>query len=109
MRIYDIHNNSQNKDTVKYELDKEIKSTKREKDRLILFIVGYGSSGGSHKIKNYVIEYLDEYIKTGFIKDYIIGSDIDIFNPKYQKFKGRENIPENVKKEHNPGTILVLV
>ena len=109
MRNYDIHNNSQNKDSVKYELDKEIRSTKREKDRLLCLIVGYGSSGGSHKIKNYVIEYLDEYKECGFIKDYIIGSDIDIFNTKYQSFKGKEKIPENVKKEHNPGVIIVLV
>ena len=109
MRMYDIHNNNQNKDTVKYELDKEIKSTKRESDRLLYLIVGYGSSGGSHKIKNYVIEYLNEYIKTGFVKDYIIGSDIDIFNPKYQQFKGREKLPENVKKERNPGVIIILV
>ena len=109
MRMYDIHNNNQNKDTVKYELDKEIKSTKRESDRLLYLIVGYGSSGGSHKIKNYVIEYLDLYIKSGLIKDYIIGSDIDIFNSKYQAFKGREKLPENVKKERNPGAIIVLV
>ena len=109
MRTYDIHNNNQNKDSVKYELDKEIRSTKREKDRLLCLIVGYGSTGGTHKIKNYVIEYLDEYKVTGFVKDYILGSDIDIFNLKYQSFKGKENMPEILKKERNSGIILVLV
>lgn len=109
MRTYDIHNDKQNKERVKYELDKEIRSTKREKDRLLCLITGYGSTGGSHKIRNYVIEYLDEYLIAGFVKDYIMGYDIDIFNPKYQAFKGKENIPEKLKKERNGGIILVLV
>jgi len=109
MRTVDIHNDNQNENRVRYDIDNEIAFAKREKDKLLCLIVGYGSSGKSHKVKNYAIMYLDELKEKKRIVDYILGNDIDIFNPKYQTFKGRENIPEDIKKSHNLGIIIVKV
>lgn len=109
MRTCDLHNDKQSYERVKYDLANEIRFAKREADKLLCIISGYGSTGGSHKIKNYLIELLDEYKAKNTIKDYILGDDIDIFNVKYQSFIGREKIPESIKKSHNKGIILVSV
>ena len=105
---YDIHNDKQGFDRIKYDLDIQIKFAKREKDRLLCLIVGYGSTGGTHKIKNNAIEILEEYKKNNRIKDYLLGDNLDIFNPLYQSFKGKDNIPSNLKNI-NPGIIIILV
>ncbi len=109
MKTADIHSNSENYDTLVDKINIEIKFAKREKDKLLCLIVGYGSSGGSHKIKNNTIMILDELRKANKIKDYILGSDIDIFNIKYQSFIGHENIPEMYKNKANSGIIIVHV
>ena len=109
MRTTDMHSDSENQARIKYELENEIRFAKRESDKLLCIISGYGSTGGTHKIRNYLIELLDEYKSTKRIKDYILGEDIDIFNVKYQSFIGKEKIPESIKKSHNKGIILVSV
>lgn len=85
-----------------YELDRAIKDGKD----LIKVIVGYGSNNGSHKIKIAVIKALDEYLNKKQIKGYLLGEDVDIFNPKYQNFKLRNLIPDK-DKIINKGVIYI--
>lgn len=107
MRSVDLHSDCENINTLKYKLEIEF-SFARKSDRLLCLIVGYGSKGGTHKIRNNVIELLEEY-KGKKIKDYILGNDIDIFNSKYHSFLGKDRIPEELKKTTNPGIILVYL
>ncbi len=106
MITIDLH--GMNIDSALYNLDNHIKMAKKDKDRLLYVITGYGSSGKTHKIKNNVIDKLDEYKSTNYIKDYLLGNEIDIFNTKYQSFPNK-NIPENIKNDRNLGAILVAV
>ena len=106
MITIDLH--GMNVDSAIYNLNNHLKMAKKDKDRLLYIITGYGSSGKTHKIKNKVIEVLDEYKMNKYIKDYLLGSEIDIFNLKYQSFPNK-NIPENIKNERNLGAILVAV
>ena len=84
-----------------------LKSSKREK--IVEVITGYGSTGGSSKIKNAALVRLDEMKNEGFIKDYICGNELDIFNPKYQKFKYRALLTDDIKKQRNPGAIYIVL
>ena len=102
----DIHSNKETVDQALYQLDVAIKLAKKEKDKILELVVGYGSSGGTHKIRTSVIEKLDEYKKKKKIKGYISGSDID-FGAKHIEFL--KIAPEfyNLEKSANKGVIYV--
>lgn len=85
-----------------------LKEVKRS-EKIVEVITGYGSTGGSCKIKNAVIERLEELKEKNYIKDYIFGNELDIFNKKYQNFKYRSLIPDSVKKMCNPGAIYIIL
>ena len=89
-------------------LDLFLKEVKRS-EKIVEVITGYGSTGGSSKIKNAVLIRLEEYKESKYIKDYICGNELDIFNLKYQNFKYRDLIPENVKKIRNSGAIYIVL
>lgn len=89
-------------------LDIFLKDVKRE-EKIVEVITGYGSTGGSSKIKNAVIKRLEEYKKNNYIKDFICGDELDIFNPKYQNFKYLSLIPTEVKKIRNKGAIYIIL
>lgn len=89
-------------------LDIFLKDVKRE-EKIVEVITGYGSTGGSSKIKNAVIKRLEEYKENNYIKDFICGDELDIFNPKYQNFKYLSLIPIEVKKIRNKGAIYIIL
>lgn len=105
----DIHSNKETVDSALYMLDLAIKFGKKEKDRLVCVITGYGSKGTSHKIQISTIERLEELKNKNVIKDFIKGSNLDIFDRAYQSFKGRGKIPDIDMKIRNPGAIYILV
>lgn len=106
--IKDIHSNKETVDTALYELEQSIKLCKRTKDKLLILIVGYGSTSGHHKIKTNVLLKLEEYKNKNFIKDYIEGNKLDIFSLEYQKFKYSHLISEEEKRKKNPGIIYII-
>lgn len=86
-----------------------IRFAKREKDKILCLIVGYGSSGKTHKIKTTSLKYLDELMKLNKINNYIVGNELDLFNEKYLSISRAYYIPDSEKKEKNPGKIYVFV
>lgn len=89
-------------------LDLFLKDVKRS-EKIVEVITGYGSTGGSSKIKNAVIKRLEEYKQTKFIKDYICGDELDIFNSKYQKFQYLSLITDDIKRQRNKGAIYIIL
>ena len=85
-----------------------LKDCKRS-EKVIEIITGYGSSGGSSKIRNAVIVKLEDYKEKNYIKDFICGNELDIFNSKYQNFKFKNLIPEDVKRLQNKGAIYIVL
>ena len=89
-------------------LDIFLKDSKRS-EKIVEVITGYGSSGGSSKIRTAVIIKLEEYKEKNYIKDFICGDEVDIFNSKYQNFKYKTLIPEEVKRIQNKGAIYIVL
>lgn len=89
-------------------LDLFLKEVKRSQ-KIVEVITGYGSSGGSSKIKNAVIKRLMELKESNYIKDFICGNELDIFNDKYLNFKYRNLIPDEYKKIQNKGAIYIVL
>ena len=81
----------------------------KKSEKIVEVITGYGSTSGSSKIKNAVLKRLEELKDIKYIKDYICGNELDIFNLKYQNFKYRSLIPDNVKKICNSGAIYIIL
>lgn len=104
----DIHEGHPKVDTAIKNLEAHIKLFKRQNKKAICVITGYGSKGGSHKIKNATIEYLDMQ-KGKLVKDYILGENIDIFNLVYQKFSYKDLIDEEIKNKHNRGFVVIIL
>ena len=108
MRSRDIHYAKPTVANALEHLDIFLKEVKRE-EKIVEIITGYGSTGGSSKIKNAVIKRLEEYKEKNYIKDYICGGELDIFNPKYQNFKYLSLIPNECKKIRNNGAIYIIL
>ncbi len=106
--IRDIHSNKESVNVALYDLEQSIKLCKKQKDKVLSLIVGYGSTSGKHKIKNAVIDKLNEYKNNHFIKDFIEGNKLDIFNEEYQKFKYKNLIKDEDKLNKNPGIIYII-
>ncbi|MDE5868372.1 MAG: hypothetical protein K2H02_05450 [Anaeroplasmataceae bacterium] len=105
----DLHSKNATVDSALYQLEKSIELMRKTKEHIGCFIVGYGSTGGTHKIKTAILNALEEKLSKHQIKGYILGSEIDIFNVKYQNLKGKEWIDEATKKRRNPGEVLVII
>ena len=108
MRSRDIHYGKPTVINALEHLDIFLKEVKRS-EKIVEIITGYGSTGGSSKIKNAVITRLEELKNSNYIKDYICGNELDIFNPKYQNFKYRMLLTEEIKRIKNQGAIYIIL
>jgi hypothetical protein len=52
---------------------------------------------------------LEEWKEVNYIKDFICGNEIDIFNSKYQNFKYKMLLTEEVKRSKNPGAVYIIL
>ncbi len=109
MLTRDIHSHQESVTTALYDLDQSISLCKRQREKLLCIIVGYGSTGKTHKIQTAVVEALENHKLTHKVKDYIKGSSLDIFNVEYQQFKYKNLIPKSEIEKKNPGVIYVVV
>lgn len=109
MLTKDIHSHGETVDTALYELNQSIQLAKSRKERVLCLIVGYGSTGKTHRIKTAVLKILEDYRSIGRIKDFIQGNELDIFHSAYQRLRGKEFIPEAEKQKRNPGAVYILL
>lgn len=105
----DIHSNGETVAASLYDLKQTILLAKKQKEKIVKVIVGYGSTGKTHKIQTNALTTLEEFKEKHFIRDYIKGSDLDLFNPKYLSFKYKDLIPDEEKKRCNPGVIYIII
>ncbi len=103
----DLHGYNSNAAII--QLEKMISLAKKNKSKILKVIVGYGSTGKTHKIKDNAIDFLNEIKNKNIIKDFICGEELDIFCKKYQDFKYKELISETEKKIRNKGIIIVVL
>lgn len=107
----DLHGHSETTKDALYQLKKAIELARKSKDHAVCLIVGYGSTGGSHKIKTTVLECLNEMLAKRQIRAFILGSHLDIFDVNYQKLSDAQKklVSEKLGKTHNPGEVVVFI
>lgn len=109
MFVCDIHSNYETVATAMYNLKETITLARRQREKVVCLIVGYGSSGGSHKILSAAEEALAIMKSKNNIKDFIRGNHLDMFDIQYLEFKYKELIPNEEKRRKNPGAIFVIL
>lgn len=109
MTEVDIHYGKPTVETALESLKFHLKSSKSRRENVLTVVVGYGSTGGTHRIKNATIDYLDSLINLNQIKGFICGNELDIFNSKYQNFRYKDLIPDSEKRKMNPGVIYIIL
>ncbi len=109
MYTVDLHLKNETVEHAKYNLKHTIQLARKTREKLICLIVGYGSTGGTHKIKTAILEELEDLLAKHQIKDFIVGSEIDISNPKYLNFKGRDLLDKDAFNRKNPGEVIVYL
>ena len=66
---------------------------------ILCLITGYGSKGGTHKIRTAILERLEEYKNSNRIKAFILGGDID-YGEKYIAFL--KSAPKTILRMFSP-------
>ncbi len=108
MYTVDIHSNKETtKDAISM-LEASIPFGRKDKDRILCLITGYGSTSGHGRIKETIIEILNSWVGSK-IKDYLIGSELDIFNKRYQNCKYKDKLPKEESRYPNPGKIYIFL
>ncbi len=109
MLTIDIHSNKETVSAALYQLGEAIRLARRDKDKLLCVIVGYGSTGKTHKIRTAVIDELTNLKINNNIKGFICGNNLDLFDPIYHGFEYRDRIPDSEKKKQNKGAIYIVL
>ncbi len=109
MYTIDIHSNKETIDAAFYNLDIGIKIARQNKEKILCVITGYGSHNTKHKIKSAIILKLEEYVNKKYVKGYILGNEVDIFNARYQSFPNKEKLGKEEFINKNPGVIYVAL
>lgn len=108
MFTMDIHSNKETKKDAIKMLEEALAFGRKDKDKLLCIITGYGSTSGHGRIKQAIIEILDSW-KGNKIKDYLLGNELDIFNSKYQNCKYTSRLPKEELRSQNPGKIYIFL
>lgn len=92
-----------------YELNVFLKYSKQHKRKVVGLITGYGASGKTHKIKTAVLEVLSDLKEKKYLKDFLKGEDVDLFNASFLQFPYRHLLDEDIKRRPNKGAIYVIL
>lgn len=79
-------------------------------ERVFAVITGYGSSGGTSRIKSAVLAACRKFVRQNHIRGYLDGEYAgDIFSQQYLSFPDAALIPVSYKRSPNPGIVFVCV
>lgn len=109
MYTVDLHLKKETVEDAKYNLLEAIKISRKTQEKVLCLIVGYGSTGGTHKIKSAILDRLSELKEKKQIKNYITGDHVDIFHAEYQNLKEKNLLPKEALQHPNAGQIFVFL
>jgi len=104
---YDLHPNGARVDDALAMLERII-SRERTHHGLFAVITGYGSSGGTARIKSSVLAACAEYRRKNHIRGYLDGEKAgDLLSAEALAFPRYAEIPLVYKRSGNPGVIII--
>ena len=107
---YDLHPHGMRVDEALARLER-IVSAERGRGRGVFAVVtGYGSTGGTARIKDAVIAQCRRYARQNHIRGFLDGEYAgDIFSPQALAFPDLCALPLAAKRSPNPGVVFIAV
>ena len=107
---YDLHARGMRVDDATSELDRLISRARNGGVRVFGVVTGYGSSGGTSRIKSAVLAACRKYLKQNHIRGCLDGERAgDIFSKQFMSFPDTGAIPVAYKRSPNPGIVFIAV
>lgn len=107
---YDLHAHGARVDEALARLERIISAARGSGPKLFAVVVGYGSSGGTSRIKDGVLAACRKYLRQNHIRGYLDGEYAgDIFSTQALAFPSYYDVPLTYKRSPNPGIILICV
>ena len=107
---YDLHPAGASTEDALAILERIVASARRGNARVFVLITGYGSSGGTAKIKSAVLAKCRKYLAQRHIRGFLDGEFAgDMFSQQYMAFPAAAEIPVSYKRSPNPGIVFVCV
>ena len=110
MPEYDLHANGMRVDDALARFDRIVSAARNGGDKVFAVVVGYGSTGGTSRIKTALLDACKKYIRQNHIRAFLDGEYAgDMFSPQFMAFPDFPQIPIQYRRCPNPGMIFVSV
>ena len=107
---YDLHARGMLVDDATSELDRLVSRARGGGTRIFAVVTGYGSSGGTSRIKSAVLAACRKYLKQNHIRGFLDGECAgDMFSAQFLAFPDTGAIPVAYKRSPNPGVVFIAV
>ena len=107
---YDLYVRGLRVDDATSELDRLVSRARNGGVRAFAVVTGYGSSGGTSRIKSAVLAVCRKYLKQNHIRGFLDGEYAgDMFSKQFLSFPDCGLIPVAYKRSPNPGVVIIAV
>ncbi len=107
---YDLHVQGMRVADATSELERLVSRARSGGTRVFGVVTGYGSSGGTSRIKSAVLAVCRKYLKQNHIRGCLDGERAgDIFSKQFMSFPDTGAIPVAYKRSPNPGIVFIAV
>ena len=107
---YDIHGRGMRVAEALAALERIISSARHAGPKMFAVVTGYGSSGGTSRIKDAVLGACRNYRRLNHIRGFIDGEKAaDLLSPEFLAFPDAASIPVDYRRSPNPGVVIISV
>ena len=107
---YNLHERGMRVDDALARLERIVSSARAQGPRLFAVVTGYGSSGGTSRIKSAVMEACRRYRRQNHIRGFLDGEVAgDYFSEPFLAFPNAASIPPSYRRSPNPGIVIISV
>ena len=107
---YDLHPRGARVDDAVAQLNRIVSAARGGGASVFAVITGYGSTGGTARIKGAVLAACRRYLRQNHIRGFLDGEYAgDMFSPQFLAFPEMSRIPNFYKRFPNPGIVFICV
>ena len=107
---YDLHPRGARVDDAVAQLNRIVSAARGGGASVFAVITGYGSTGGTARIKGAVLAACRRYLRQNHIRGFLDGEYAgDMFSPQFLAFPETARIPNFYKRFPNPGIVFICV
>ena len=107
---FNLHERGMRVDDALAKLERVVSSARAHGPKLFAVVTGYGSSGGTSRIKSAVLDACRRYRRQNHIRGFLDGeAAADFFTQEFFAFPAAASIPPRYRRSPNPGIVFICV